>query len=60
MASQESGNLRRNVFFGAAVLLLAVGTGLITGLLVNIFERKTEAREPYVRLVEVTEDTTDL
>lgn len=59
MASQESSNVKRNVFLGAAVLLLAVGTGLITGLLVNIFERKSEGREPYVRLVEVTEDTTD-
>ncbi len=59
MASQESSNVRRNVLLGAAILSLAVGTGLITGLLVNIFERKSEAREPYVRLVEVTEDTTD-
>ncbi len=38
---------------------VAVATALITGLLVNIFERKSEARKPFVRLQEVTEDTTD-
>ena len=32
---------------------------LAVGLLTSIFERKQEARNPYVRLVEVTEDTTD-
>jgi nitrite reductase (cytochrome c-552) len=32
---------------------------LISLLLTNIFERKQEAKNPYVRLVEVTEDTTD-
>jgi nitrite reductase (cytochrome c-552) len=36
---------------GVTILLLA--------LLTNIFERKQEARQPFVRLVEVTEDTTD-
>ncbi|MBK6881135.1 MAG: ammonia-forming cytochrome c nitrite reductase subunit c552 [Elusimicrobia bacterium] len=46
-----------------AVALVALGlvvaTAGATALLVNIFERKGEARRPYVRLVEVTEDTTD-
>ena len=32
---------------------------LVTGLLTSIFERKQEARNPYVRLVEVSEETTD-
>jgi len=45
------------------VALVALGlvaaTAGVTALLVNIFERKSEARRPYVRLVEVTEDTTD-
>ena len=31
----------------------------MSALLVNIFERKSEARDPYVRLTEVTDDTTD-
>lgn len=40
---------------GAAAVL----TFLIAALLVNVFERKQEARDPYVRVVEVTEATTD-
>ena len=34
-------------------------TVLLLALLTNIFERKEEARQPFVRLVEVTEDDTD-
>ena len=34
-------------------------TVLLLALLTNIFERKQEARQPFVRLVEVTEDTVD-
>jgi nitrite reductase (cytochrome c-552) len=43
---------------GVAVIA-AVAAVLIAALLMNIFERKTEALTPYVRLVEVNEDTTD-
>ena len=42
-----------------AIAVVAVATALVTALLVNIFERKSEARNPYVRLTEVTDDTTD-
>ena len=42
---------------------IAVGaagaTFLVTALLMNIFDRKTEAKSPYVLLEEVTEDDTD-
>jgi nitrite reductase (cytochrome c-552) len=41
------------------IVVVAVATALVTALLVNIFERKSETRNPYVRLTEVTEDTTD-
>ena len=41
------------------IAVVAVATALVTALLVNIFERKQEAAKPFVRLVEVTEDTTD-
>src|SRR5882672_9386436 len=34
-------------------------TVLLLALLTNIFERKHEARQPFVRMVEVTEDTMD-
>src|SRR5688572_29519312 len=42
-----------------AVIATALLTALVFGLLVSIFQRKQEAREPFVRLVEVTEDTID-
>ncbi len=45
--------------FAVTVIVVAAATALITALLVNIFERKSEARNPYVRLVEVGEDDTD-
>jgi nitrite reductase (cytochrome c-552) len=47
---------------GAIALVLvtvAAGTAALTALLLNIAERKDEARHAYVRLVEVDEDTTD-
>jgi nitrite reductase (cytochrome c-552) len=40
-------------------LLVAVAGFLVAGLLMSIFERKQEARNPYVRLVDVNEETTD-
>jgi nitrite reductase (cytochrome c-552) len=40
-------------------LLVAIATAVVAALLMNISERKAEARAPFVRLVEVTEDTTD-
>ncbi len=46
-------------FYVAVLLVTAVATTLMAALLVNIFERKSEGRAPYVMLVEVTEDTTD-
>ncbi len=42
------------VFLFGAILL-----GTLTALLVNIFERKQEARETYVRIADVDEDTVD-
>ena len=49
---------RRRLFFiiiGAAVLATIVGVAL----LINIFERKQEARNPFYRVVELTDDTED-
>jgi nitrite reductase (cytochrome c-552) len=40
-------------------LASAIAAALVAALLTSIFERKQEAKNPYVRLVEVTEDTTD-
>ena len=43
----------------AAVLIVAVFTFLVAALLVNIFTRRQEARQPFVRVVEVNENTVD-
>jgi len=37
----------------------AVGGAVATGLLVNIFEHKQEAKEPFFRVVEITDETED-
>jgi nitrite reductase (cytochrome c-552) len=41
-----------------AILAAAIAIGL-TALLVNIFQRKTEAKNPFYRVVELDENTTD-
>lgn len=41
------------------VIVAALVTVAVAALLVNIFERQQEARNPYVRFVDVTDDTTD-
>ena len=43
---------------GTAVLAALFAAG-VTALLVNIFERKQEARDPFFRVVELTDETTD-
>jgi nitrite reductase (cytochrome c-552) len=51
----------RQAWLFAALGFVGVGglTVLLLALLGNIFERKQEARQPFVRVVEVTEDTLD-
>jgi nitrite reductase (cytochrome c-552) len=57
-SSRESG--RRTVVLLVVIgLVCAALVFLVAGLLTSIFQRKQEARNPYVRLVEVTEETTD-
>ncbi len=46
-------------WYGLALLIVGVGTALVTALLMNISDRKKESKNPYVRLVEVTEEDTD-
>jgi len=51
----------RRVWLLAALSFAAVAgvTVLLLALLTNIFERKQEARQPFVRVVEVSEETMD-
>ena len=51
---------RRRIWLPVVVFAaIGVVTVLVLALLTNIFERKQEARQPFVRVAEVTEDTTD-
>ncbi len=52
-------DLRSLLFFVVALVVAGGTTVLVVALLMNISQRKSEARNPYVRLVEVTEDDTD-
>ena len=45
--------------FGVLLLVAAGGAALGMVLLVSIFERKQEARNPFYRVVELTEETED-
>src|SRR5262245_22667990 len=45
--------------FFAVIAATALGTALIAWLLTTIFEHKQEAKNPYIRYVNVTEETTD-
>ncbi len=56
MESKKSRGFGLLIVLTALVAMATVG---VVGLLVNIFERKQEARKPFVRLVEVNEVSTD-
>jgi nitrite reductase (cytochrome c-552) len=49
----------RRVALAAVAIACAVAAVLVAALLTNIIERKHEANDPYVRLVDVTEETVD-
>ena len=49
----------RRMVLAAVAVGFAVAAALVVALLTNIIERKHEAKNPYVRLVDVTEETTD-
>ncbi len=52
----DSSRTRRIAAYAAVAVGTAVATAVVAALLVNIFQRKQEARQPFVRLTEVTED----
>ena len=59
-AASRGGRRRRAWWLVLAAFAAVAGvTMVLLALLTNIFERKQEARQPFVRLVEVTEDTAD-
>jgi nitrite reductase (cytochrome c-552) len=54
----ESGSISRWTLVGVAVAAAVVAAG-VAALFANITERKMEARDPYLKLVRVSEATTD-
>lgn len=52
-------NKKNKMGFILIIAVVAIASAGTTALLVNIFERKAEGRDPYVRLTEVTESDTD-
>ena len=60
MLTRSSSGRARTWLLGALGFAGIAGvTVLLLALLTNIFERKQEARQPFVRVVDVTEDTMD-
>jgi nitrite reductase (cytochrome c-552) len=55
----KTGRKRRSLLFVGLVALAVGATVLGLALLVNIFQRKQEARNPFFRVVELTDDTVD-
>ena len=56
---QDPTRKRRSLLFVGLVALAVGATVLGLALLVNIFQRKQEARNPFFRVVELTDDTVD-
>jgi nitrite reductase (cytochrome c-552) len=54
----DSGSAPSRRMLAAVVILAAVATVAVAALLINIFERKQEARNPFYRVVELN-DTID-
>ena len=59
MSTQPSTGRRRLGWLAAIAIASALLVFVVAALLTSMVERKQEARNPYVRLVEVNEETTD-
>ena len=57
--TQSPSKMKYFWFYVAVLIATAGATAGVTALLLNISERKAEERTRFVRLIEVTEDTTD-
>ena len=57
--TEPTSRKRRSLMFIGLVALAVGATVLGLALLVNIFQRKQEARNPFYRVVELTDDTVD-
>lgn len=57
--SEPTNKARRAWPYGVILIVVAAATAGVTALLLNVAERKAEERTPFVRMVDVDEDTTD-
>ncbi|HSE19179.1 MAG TPA: ammonia-forming cytochrome c nitrite reductase subunit c552 [Pyrinomonadaceae bacterium] len=57
--NEKTDRRRRSLRFVALVAIVVLATVAGLALLVNIFQRKQEARNPFFRVVELTDDTID-
>ena len=51
--------MRQKLIYVGVIVITAAATAGVAALLMNIHERKQEARQQVVQLVELTEETTD-
>ncbi|TDI11713.1 MAG: ammonia-forming cytochrome c nitrite reductase subunit c552 [Acidobacteria bacterium] len=58
-SSSKDGVARRGLLFVAVALVAALAAAGGAALLINIMERKQEARNPFYRVVEITDETED-
>jgi nitrite reductase (cytochrome c-552) len=57
--NERTDRRRRSLRFIGLVAVVVLATVLGLALLINIFQRKQEARNPFFRVVELTDDTVD-
>ena len=58
-SEKSTPHTRRFIWFWGIVALVVIVTIFGLAMLVNIFQRKQEARNPFFRVVELTDDTVD-
>ncbi len=58
-SSSQSGSRRSRKLIGLTAVAAALVAAASTAMLVNIFERKQEARNPFYRVVELNDETED-
>lgn len=58
-SSSEGGAARQGLLFVAVALVAALAAAGGAALLINIMERQQEARNPFYRVVEITDETED-
>lgn len=56
---KTTGNKKTLIFYVGLLFIVSTVTAVLVALLINIFERKQEAKQTFVKLTDLTEDTVD-